>query len=51
MTKLIIKRTKRVILECYDAMAEVMKTGRAYKTIIDPPPADPRVIHPLKLLS
>ena len=33
-------RTKRVILECYDAMAEAIKTGRPYQTILDPPPAD-----------
>ena len=38
-------RTKRVILECYDGMAEAMKTGRPYQTILDPPPADPRVTH------
>ena len=38
-------RTKRVILECYDAMAEAIKTGRPYQTILDPPPADPRVAH------
>lgn len=37
--------TKRVILECYDAMAEAIKTGRPYQTILDPPPADPRVAH------
>ncbi|MBW2119303.1 MAG: hypothetical protein JRH09_15465 [Deltaproteobacteria bacterium] len=36
-------RAKRVILECYDAMAEAMKTGRLYQTILDPPPADTRV--------
>ncbi|MBW1692339.1 MAG: SAM-dependent DNA methyltransferase, partial [Deltaproteobacteria bacterium] len=36
-------RTKRVILECYDAMADAMKTGRPYQTILDPPPADPRI--------
>jgi hypothetical protein len=41
-------RTKRVILGCYDAMAEAMKTGRPYQTILDPPPADPRVAHPSK---
>ena len=41
-------RTKLVILECYDAMAEAMKTGRPYQTILDPPPADPRVAHPPK---
>ena len=39
-------RTKRVILECYDAMTEAMKTGRPYQTILDPPPADPKVAHP-----
>ena len=38
-------RTKRVILECYDAMAEAMKTGLPYQTILDPPAADPRVAH------
>jgi len=36
-------RTKRAILECYDAMAEVIKTDRPYLTILDPPPADPSV--------
>ncbi|MFX0198016.1 MAG: Eco57I restriction-modification methylase domain-containing protein [Candidatus Hodarchaeota archaeon] len=41
-------RTKRIILECYDAMAEAMKTDRSYQTILDPPPADPRVAHPPK---
>jgi len=41
-------RTKRVILECYDAMAESMKTDRPYQTILDQPPADPRVAHPTK---
>ncbi len=30
-------RTKLVILECYDAMAESMKTGRPYQIILDPP--------------
>jgi len=39
-------RTKRVILEIYDAMAEAMKTGRPYETILSPPPADPSVTHP-----
>lgn len=44
-------RTKHVILECYDAMAESMKTDRPFQTILDPPPADPRVAHPLKARS
>ncbi|MCX6354164.1 MAG: N-6 DNA methylase [Candidatus Aureabacteria bacterium] len=39
-------RTKRVILEIYDAMAEAIKTGKPYKTLLDPPPADPRCAHP-----
>lgn len=39
-------RTKRVILEIYDAMAEAARTGTAYQTRIDPPAADPRVAHP-----
>jgi hypothetical protein len=39
-------RTKRVILEIYDAMAEASRTGTPYQTRLDPPPADPRVAHP-----
>ncbi len=39
-------RTKRVILEIYDAMVEAIRTGRPYQTRLDPPPADPRVAHP-----
>jgi hypothetical protein len=35
-------RTKHVILEIYDEMAEAMWTGNPYKTRLDPPPADPR---------
>jgi len=40
-------RTKRVILEIYDEMAEAMQTGEPYQTRLDPPPADPGVAHPL----
>lgn len=39
-------RTKRVILEIYDEMAEAARTGTPYQTRLDPPPADPRVAHP-----
>ncbi|MBK6465351.1 MAG: DUF262 domain-containing protein [Myxococcales bacterium] len=39
-------RTKRLILDCYDAIAEATATGVAYATRLDPPPADPRVAHP-----
>jgi hypothetical protein len=38
-------RTKRVILEIYDAMTEAARTGTAYETRLNPPPADPRVAH------
>jgi hypothetical protein len=39
-------RTKRVILEMYDAMADAARTGKPYQSRLDPPPADPRVAHP-----
>ena len=39
-------RTKRVILECYDNMAQARASGQPYQTILDPPPADPRMAHP-----
>ena len=39
-------RTKRVILEMYDAMAQAMAGGPPYQTRLNPPPADPRAAHP-----
>lgn len=39
-------RTKRMILEIYDAMAEAARSGTPHQTRLDPPPADPRVAHP-----
>lgn len=39
-------RTKRVILDIYDELALASRTGRAYVSRLDPPPADPRVAHP-----
>ena len=39
-------RTKRVILEIYDAIQKSIETGKPYQTLLDPPPADPRVAHP-----
>lgn len=39
-------RTKRVILEIYDAMVEAVRTGKPYEALLNPPPADPRVAHP-----
>lgn len=41
-------RTKRVILEIYDALAESIRSGQPYHTRLDPPPADPRCCHPQK---
>jgi len=38
-------RTKRLILEIYDAMAKAIETGEPYETILDPPPADGHVAH------
>ena len=31
-------RTKRLILEIYDAMQKAIDTGVPYETILDPPP-------------
>lgn len=39
-------RTKRVILDIYDAMAEAGRTGTPYRSALDPPPGDGRVAHP-----
>jgi hypothetical protein len=33
-------RTKRVILEIYDEMKRTMETGAAYRTRLEPPPAN-----------
>ena len=41
-------RTKLVILDVYDRMQQEMDTGEPYQTLLDPPPADPRVAHPPK---
>lgn len=39
-------KTKRLILERYDAMTQASETGTPYQTVLDPPPADPRIAHP-----
>ena len=44
-------RTKRVILDIYDAMQEAASTGEPYQTLLDPPPADPRCCHPPRTVS
>jgi hypothetical protein len=38
-------RTKRIILDVYDAMADAARTGRPYQSRLDPPPADRRIAH------
>ncbi len=38
-------RTKRVILEIYDEMTQAIETGQAYRTRLEPGPADPAVAH------
>ena len=39
-------RTKRVILEIYDAMQRAMDAHEPYQTVLQPPPADPSLAHP-----
>jgi hypothetical protein len=38
-------RTKALILDVYRKMADSIAAGVPYETILDPPPADPRVAH------
>jgi hypothetical protein len=35
-------RTKRVILDIYDAMQKAIRKGQPYQTLLDPPPGPPR---------
>lgn len=39
-------RTKRVILEIYDEMAQAIQSRQPYQTHLNPPPAHPDVAHP-----
>ena len=39
-------RTKRVILEMYDAMRIAVDSGTPYQTRLEPPPAHESVTHP-----
>ena len=39
-------RTKRVVLDIYDAIQVSIAAGGGYRTALDPPPADPRCCHP-----
>ena len=38
-------RTRRTILDVFDAMAEAIRSGQRYETLLDPPPGDPSVAH------
>lgn len=38
-------RTKRLVLEAYDAMAKAIVAGDPYESELDPPPGDPRAAH------
>ncbi len=38
-------RTKRVILECYDAMSKAIETGRAFSTMLEKSRQDIRIVH------
>ncbi len=42
-------RTKHTILDRYDALANAIATRNPYQTLLDPPPADPRVAHPPRI--
>ena len=42
-------RTKRVILDTYDAMQTAATTGEPYRTVLDPPPADRSRCHPARV--
>ncbi len=39
-------RTKRIVLDIYDAIQVSIATGGGYRTALDPPHADPRCCHP-----
>lgn len=42
-------RTQATILQIYDALTEAMQSGEPYKTLLNPPPADPSCCHPPRL--
>ena len=37
-------RTKYVVLSIYDSIQVSIATGATYRTVLDPPPADPRLL-------
>ena len=40
--------TQAAILQVYDALSEAMQSGAPYKTLLNPPPADPACCHPVR---
>ena len=42
-------RTNELILDIYDRMTRSIETGEPYQTILDPPPGDPSLRHPMDL--
>ena len=41
-------RTRRLVLEAWDRMQEAIDTSTEYVPMVDPPPADPSVAHPMR---
>jgi len=41
-------RTRRLVLEAWDRMQESLDNGTEYIPMVDPPPADPSVAHPMR---
>ncbi|MBZ5505144.1 MAG: N-6 DNA methylase [Acidobacteriia bacterium] len=41
-------RTKQVILDIHDRMRRAIDTNQPYQTVLNPPPADPRIAHSVK---
>ena len=44
-------RTKRVVLEIYDAMQQDIRTDKPYRTRLNPPPADRSCCHPPRTIA
>lgn len=39
-------RTRRLVLEAWDALAKATESGEAYASVLEPPPAHPSLAHP-----
>jgi len=44
-------RTRDTILDLYDRMSRAIATAEPYQTVLDPPPADPRLAHAAEQLG